>query len=131
MKKKRPHRVPLSPRAVEVVREALEMSSDEFLFPGRRPGKPLSNMALAMLMRRMEVKATPHGLRSSFRDWAGERSGHSREVIEAALAHVIRNQTEAAYARTDYLDQRRVLMGRWADFLARPSGNVVALRPSA
>lgn len=131
MKKKRPHRVPLSPRAVEVVREALEMSSDDFLFPGRRPGKPLSNMALAMLMRRMEVKATPHGLRSSFRDWAGERSGFPREVAEAALAHVVRDATEAAYARTDYFDQRKAMMDQWASFLAGGGDNVVALRPGA
>ena len=74
-------------------------------------------MTLSKLIKEQGVDAVPHGFRSSFRDWAGERTNHPREVIEAALAHVVKNQTEAAYARSDLFEKRRQLMTDWAHYL--------------
>jgi integrase len=103
MKAGREHRVPLSDRAVKIVTK----------LGGRFA---LSSMAMAMLLRRMEVDATVHGFRSSFRDWAGNETHFPREVCEAALAHVIENKAEAAYRRSDALDKRRELMAAWSEF---------------
>jgi integrase len=108
-------------------------SPDAFVFPGGQPGRPLSIMAMAMVLRRMKRgDLTVHGFRSTFRDWVGEATGTTREVAEAALAHVVGDKTEAAYARGDMFDKRRRLMDEWATFCgkpyARPDGNVVALR---
>ena len=122
MKAKRPHRVPLCDRAVEIVEQAKEVRSDNgaprsaLVFPSRR-GKPLSNMTLSKLVKEQGIAAVPHGFRSSFRDWASERTNHPREVVEAALAHVVANQTEAAYARSDLFERRRRLMDEWAEYL--------------
>ena len=122
MKAGREHRIPLSARAVELVRacEPLsELSADKIAFPGLR-GRPLSDASLSKVLRSMELPkevATVHGFRSSFRDWAGEESDHQREIIEAALAHVVGDQTERAYRRKDALEKRRVLMDDWSDFL--------------
>ena len=124
MKAKRPHRVPLSERALEIVEEARELRGDAgapgraLVFPSRRR-KPLSNMTLSKLVREQGINAVPHGFRSSFRDWASERTNHPREVVEAALAHVVANKVEAAYARSDLFDRRRRLMDEWAEYLAR------------
>jgi integrase len=116
MKAKVEHRVPLSDQAVQLLREVrARWPNSRVVFPGRDLRKPLSNMALLMLMRRLEITAVPHGLRSSFRDWASENR-HDRDLAEAALAHVLPNKTEAAYARSDLFDQRRPLMQAWADF---------------
>lgn len=113
----REHRVPLSSRAVEVLRKAKPLGDGTGLvFPSMR-GKPLSDMTLSKLIKEQGVDAVPHGFRSSFRDWAGERTNHPREVIEAALAHVVKNQTEAAYARSDLFEKRRQLMNDWAHYL--------------
>ena len=115
----REHRVALSSRAVEVLDEARRLGVDstrvaqgELVFPGRR-GKAIRDATLSGLLQRLCIGAVPHGFRSSFRDWASERTDHPREAIEAALAHVVRNQTEAAYARSDLFERRRRLMNDW------------------
>ena len=117
-KTSREHRVPLSDRAVEILHEARTLGDGTGLvFPSARR-KALSDMTLSKLIKEQGVAAVPHGFRSSFRDWAAERTNHSREVIEAALAHVVKNQTEASYARSDLFDKRRPLMDEWAHHLA-------------
>jgi integrase len=117
MKAGREHRVPLVARAIEILAMMKTMQTSDFVFPGLRWGKPLSNMALEMVLRRMKVEAvTVHGFRSSFRDWAGESTRFSREVAEAALAHTIGDQTERAYRRGDALEKRRELMEAWAEY---------------
>lgn len=135
MKAGREHRVPLTPRAVEIVRELHPdgLAPDAYVFPGQKPGKPLSNMAMDMLLRRMDQDAyTVHGFRSSFRDWAGETTNFAREDIEAALAHLVGNQVERAYRRGDALMKRRKLMEAWAGYLAQPpAGNVRQFGPVA
>lgn len=92
---------------------------DAFVFPGKRAGKPLSNMAGAMLLRRMERRdITVHGFRSTFRDWVADATEYSREVAEAALAHIVGNKVEAAYRRSDLLAKRAILMEEWGRFCA-------------
>ena len=119
MKANREHRVPLSGRAVEVIAEAAELSDGtEWVFPGVRPGRPLSENTHAKLLRELGFDAVTHGFRSSFRDWASEQTHTPHAVMEAALAHSIRNRAEAAYARSDLFDKRRALMETWADYLA-------------
>jgi integrase len=132
MKAKRAHRIPLSGAAVEVLNAAAGFRSSKdgeaFLFPGARSGRPLSNMAMDMLLRRMNLDVTVHGFRSSFRDWAGEETPFAREVAEAALAHVIGDKAEQAYRRGDALEKRRALMQAWADYLtATQVTNVVPI----
>jgi integrase len=131
MKGHREHRVPLSDRAVALLEEMQGTRSNKFVF-SRHGGKPLSNMALLMMLRRMgRSDVTAHGFRSSFRTWAAERTGFPREVVEAALAHVIGNKVEAAYQRGDLLDKRRELMAEWGEYCANPAstaGNVVSLK---
>jgi integrase len=118
MKAHRPHRVPLPPRAVEIVEGLASLRTGAFVFPGRRLDKPLSNMALEMLLRRMKVGgATVHGFRSAFRDWCGEETHFPREIAEAALAHVTGDKTELAYRRGDALEKRRALMDAWGAYL--------------
>ena len=117
-KTSREHRVPLSDRAVEILHDARTLGDGTGLvFPSARR-KALSDMTLSKLIKEQGVAAVPHGFRSSFRDWAAERTNHSREVIEAALAHVVKNQTEASYARSDLFEKRRPLMDEWAHHLA-------------
>ena len=132
MKANREHRVPLCGRAVEVLGEAARLrdvvaSVEPLVFPSRR-GQALSDMALLKLVKQQGIAAVPHGFRSSFRDWAAERTNHPREVIEAALAHTVRNQTEAAYARSDLFERRRHLMNDWASYLDERRGQVIPLR---
>ena len=101
----------------------------ELVFPGTKPGRPLSVMALEMVLRRMKVDVTVHGFRSAFRDWAGERTHFPREVAEAALAHLVGDAVERAYRRGDALEKRRELMDAWANFLEQQArNNVVSLR---
>ncbi len=121
MKAKKPHRVPLPPRCIAVLEEAakLKRDGDDLVFPGTKDKKPLSDMTLSKLMKDLGVAAVPHGFRSSFRDWSGEQTHHPREVIEFALAHVIKDKAEAAYARSDLFEKRRVLMADWSDYLTR------------
>jgi integrase len=134
MKAGREHRVPLSDGAVDVLREVAKLATKPdpkaFVFPGGKAGKPLSSMALLMLLRRMERgDLTAHGFRSTFRDWCAEATNYPREVAEAALAHTLRDKTEAAYQRGDLMEKRRRLMAEWATFCARPAatGAVVVL----
>jgi integrase len=121
MKHGREHRVPLSARAVDVVREMERNQLDEFVFPGAKPRKPRSGMALNRVLRRMKAEVTVHGFRSAFRDWAGERTHFPREVAEAALAHLVGNAVERAYRRGDALEKRRKLMDAWSNFLDQRS----------
>jgi integrase len=117
MKAGREHRVPLTARAISILKQLNETKLSDFVFPGQKPGKPLSNMAMEMVLRRMKIEnATVHGFRSSFRDWAGNESSYPREVAEAALAHVVGDQTEQAYRRGDALEKRRKLMEEWASY---------------
>jgi integrase len=121
MKAAREHRVPLSTRAVEVLNSVKALTSEGDIsrlpvFPTYDSAKPLSSMALAMLLRRMKVDCTIHGFRSSFRDWAGEVSTFPRELAEAALAHTVGDATERAYRRGDALEKRRKLMEAWAGY---------------
>ncbi len=120
MKAKKPHRVPLAPRCLAILTEAktLKRETDDLVFPGTKDTKPLSDMTLSKLMKDLKIAAVPHGFRSSFRDWAGETTAHPREVIEFALAHVIKDKAEAAYARSDLFDKRRALMNDWAIFIS-------------
>ena len=115
----REHRVPLCGRALEILDEARRLGrGGSLVFPGAR-GRPLGRTAIWEMLRTLEVGAVPHGFRSSFRDWAAEETDHPREVAEAALAHKVRNQVEAAYRRTDLFERRRVLMNDWAAYLNR------------
>jgi integrase len=145
MKAGKLHRVALSPAALAVLAEfrPLMKQSGDLVFPGGRQGKPLSDMALSEVVRRMneggeedapprwrdaEGRAVvPHGFRSSFRDWAGETRPEGREVVEAALAHTIKDKAEAAYARSDLLEKRRPLMDAWAEQCGRLPAHVVTL----
>jgi integrase len=112
----REHRVPLSPRAVAIVEAMQTVRVSDYVFPGYKPGRPLGDMALHLVRERMEIPYTVHGFRSSFRDWCGEATNFPREVAEAALAHVVGNETERAYRRGDALDKRRELMDAWAAY---------------
>jgi integrase len=127
MKAGKEHRVPLSPRAVEIL-ESLKPLHSSWVFPGTKGGK-LSSMAMTMLLRRMKIDATVHGFRSAFRDWAAECTGYAHEVCEMALAHVIGNKAEAAYRRGDLFEKRRRLMADWATFCAFPAANTSNVQP--
>ena len=126
MKAKRDHRVPLSWRALAILRDVQSLGAGAGLvFPSPR-GKPLSDMTLSKLIKELGIAAVPHGFRSSFRDWAAEQTTTPREVVEAALAHTVRNPTEAAYARSDLFDRRRRLMDDWAGYLnGQPKSHAV------
>ncbi len=116
-KTQREHKVPLAPRALAVLDKARRLSQGEGLIFPSVTGKPLSDATLSKLLREQGIRAVPHGFRSSFRDWCGE-TGQPREVAEACLAHAVRSKVEAAYARSDLLNRRRVLMQDWADYLS-------------
>ncbi|KAA5603961.1 site-specific integrase [Roseospira marina] len=123
MKAAKEHRVPLSAPAVELLRDleaarVVHGGGSPLVFPGQRKGRPLSNMAMLAVTRRMEVPAVPHGFRSTFRDWAGEVAGAPHEICEAALAHTKADKVVAAYQRGDFFERRRALMDAWAAFLA-------------
>lgn len=132
-KAKREHRVPLSQPALALLDELRPLADPSgFVFPGGKPGRPLSNMALAAVLKRMKRDTiVVHGFRSTFRDWCGERTNVAREVAEAALAHVLKDKTEAAYARGDLFAKRAKLMDAWARHCTAPvtDGEVVALIP--
>ncbi len=121
MKEGREHRVPLSARALEILDLASRIAGkrqSEFVFPGTKPGRPLSDMSLMMALRRNgHGKYTPHGFRSSFRDWAGDETEFARETAEAALSHLVGDDSERAYRRSDALQKRRLLMNDWAKYL--------------
>lgn len=128
MKAKRPHRVPLSPRAVEIVRNALALGDgSELVFPGAKHGRPLSENTFRKLANELGFDVDAHGFRSSFRVWTQERTNVAREVAESALAHTIKDKSEAAYARSELFEKRRALMERWAIFLRRESPKVTRI----
>jgi integrase len=122
MKAKKEHRVPLSARSLEILAIARAMDTDsEYLFSIN--GKPLSNMAMPMALRRVGMDVTVHGFRSSFRDWVSEETGHPSDVAEMALAHTISNKVEAAYRRRDLLEKRKLLMNDWQAYCSQPQAN--------
>jgi integrase len=127
MKGGREHRVPLSARALEIVRAMHEVRDSEWVFPGQSKNRPLSAAAFDAVLSAMKIEdATTHGFRSSFRDWAAECTNFPNEVCEKALAHAVANKAEAAYRRGDMLDKRRLLMESWSTFCSTPtSGKVV------
>jgi integrase len=130
MKAGKEHRVPLSARALAIIEAMKEKRESDFVFPGGKRGKPLSNMAMLQLLKRMgRDDLTAHGFRSSFRDWAAERTGFPSEVVEMALAHVVADKVEAAYRRGDLFQKRRQLMEAWAKHCEarKVSGDVVSL----
>lgn len=122
---RRDHRVPLGDRAIEILNQIKLLAggkppaNHDFIFPGRLPGKPLSQQAMLEVPKRMKLGITVHGFRSSFRDWAGEETEFPRELSEAALAHKVGDDTELAYRRGDALERRRKLMAAWEGFCAR------------
>lgn len=132
MKGGREHRVPLSDRAMAILEELPVIKGNDYLFPGAKEAKPLSNMAMLELVRGMRPDSglTVHGFRSTFRDWAAEQTAYPNEMVEMALAHAVSDKTEAAYRRGDMLERRRRLMKEWADYCsAKGQGsNVVGIR---
>jgi integrase len=119
------HRVPLSSRALAILRDEHEVRSSDYVFPGGKAGKPLSNMAMTETLRRMERgDITVHGFRSTFRDWAAERTNFPSEVVEMALTHAVGDKVEAAYRRGDLFEKRRRLMAEWASFCNTPAASV-------
>jgi integrase len=124
MKMKRPHVVPLSPAAIEVLKRAenFRASSSDLIFPGQKLKKPMSDMTLLKILRDMDAGVTVHGFRSAFRDWVADQTNYPGDVAEAALAHTVSNKVEAAYRRTDFLAKRRELMRDWGQYcLGKPS----------
>src|SRR6056297_1324649 len=120
------HRVPVTNEMLSIV-EPLKAMQSEYVFEGQKRHRPLSNMAMLMLLRRMGVEGvTVHGFRSTFRDWASEIANATREVAEMSLSHRIGSQVEQAYARSDLLEKRRTLMERWSDFVTGTDGKVIS-----
>ena len=118
MKADREHRVPLSTQTMEILAEARSLDDgSDLVFPSRS-GRPLSDMTHRKLLRTLDIDCVPHGFRSSFRDWAAEKTDAPHAVMEAALAHVVGDSTEAAYFRSDLFERRRTLMDQWAEYLA-------------
>ena len=119
MKAKREHRVPLCGPALEILDAARALGGgNPFVFP-MRSGRAIAMSTLPKMLQYHEVAAVPHGFRSSFRHWAAEKTDHPREVIEAALTHVVQNKVEAAYAQSDLFEWRRRLMDDWATYLTK------------
>jgi integrase len=117
MKAGKEHRVPLSQPALAILRRLSASRQSPFVFPSARTGRPLSNMAMLMLLERMgRSDLTVHGFRSTFRDWAAERTNFLREVAEQALAHSLTDKVEAAYRRGDLFEKRRKLMEAWTEY---------------
>ena len=134
MKSGKEHRVPLSKRAVEILQTMMASKQNEYIFPGHSVAKNshMSTGTCRIVMKRMEnfSQYTPHGLRSTFRDWAAETTNFANETLELALAHTIPNKAEAAYRRQDQLEKRAKLMQHWQNFIEMPSklGSVLQLR---
>ena len=122
-KGQREHRIPLSDRAMVILEQALAFGdASGLVFPSQR-GKVMSDNTLSKLLRDLQIQGTPHGMRSSFRDWAAEKTDYPSEIAEHALAHIEGTATERAYRRTDYFDIRRGLMEAWSDYLTDRSGD--------
>lgn len=122
-----PHRVPLSAAAMAVLKKAKEFRQSAYIFPGVRSGRPMSDMSLTQLLRRMRPGITTHGFRSTFRDWAAEVTLYPHELAEMALAHVVGNKVEAAYRRGDMFDKRRQMMTDWAAWCEPKEDNVIPI----
>lgn len=118
----REHRVSLSEPAIDVLKRAAELRQNEFVFPGAQSGRPMSDMALSMLLRGMRPGVTVHGFRSTFRDWCAETTTHADSVAEMALGHAVGDKVEAAYRRGDMLERRRALMADWGAFVTSAAG---------
>lgn len=125
------HHVPLSDRAITILKALRKVRDGKYIFPSSKTNKKhLSNMSMTMVLRRMDYgRVTTHGFRSSFKDWAGEQTNFANEVSEAALAHVVKDKAEAAYRRSTLFDKRRKLMTTWAQYCEpKKASNVVTLR---
>jgi integrase len=130
MKMKKAHRVPLSPRAVAILKAAKALTDGrpaDLLLPGSKAGRPLSDMTLSKLTKGLGFDADVHGFRTSFRTWAQERTNYPREVAEAALAHLVGDAAERAYARSDLFEKRRHMMESWAGCLSEGAAKVVRI----
>ena len=123
------HTVPLTDKALDILNEAKELyPNSELLFPNERSGRALSNNAMRLaLQKRLGLNTTVHGLRSSFKDWASEKTNYQNEVSEMALAHSISNAVEAAYRRGNLYEKRCQLMRDWADYLYGGEKTVIQL----
>lgn len=131
MKAGREHRVPLSSAALEVL-ESAEGLDANLLFPGSRSSKPMSDMTLSAVLKRLSVPVTVHGFRSTFRDWVSEQTSYPRELAEKALAHTVGDATEQAYARSDLFERRREMMEAWGAFAtSSDAARVVSLSSRA
>ena len=130
MKEYREHRVPLCDRAIEIFDELAAFGSS-WLFPARNPIDHMSEMSMALCLRRLGVDATVHGFRSTFRDWTGDCTAFPREIAEAALSHLVGDEAERAYRRSDALERRRKLMTSWERYCLQGSSNVIHLAPKA
>ena len=129
MKAGKEHRVPLSRQAIDILKQASDLSDgSDWVFPSVRGNKPLSDATLRKLIRENGFQVDIHGFRTSFRTWAQEQSNLPSEVVERALAHTIRNKAEAAYARSDLFEKRRKLMEAWANYLVLRSNKIVQKR---
>ena len=126
MKATRDHRVSLSGWALAILHDVQRLSDGTGLVFPNPGGKPLSDATLSQLIKELGIAAVPHGFRSSFRDWAAERTSTPREVVEAALAHTVQNPTEVAYVRSDLFERRRRLMDDWATYVSGAREYVVA-----
>ena len=125
MKAGEEHRVPLTDEMLEII-EPLQAMQSDYVFEGQKRHRPLSNMSMLMLLRRMKVEGvTVHGFRSTFRDWASEVANAPREVAEMSLAHKVGSDVERAYARSDLLEKRRSLMERWSSFVSDCTADVL------
>ncbi len=132
MKMEKELRVPLSAPALQIVREAMKTASDDYLFPGQKPRKPLSNMAMLNMLDRMGYQdITVHGFRSTFRDWVAECTEYPDSLAEMALAHAVESKVEGAYRRGDMLERRRKMMEDWARYCGGQTGVVVPLKAAA
>jgi len=131
MKGKAEHVVPLSDRAIDVLKQARALSEGEVVFPGAKAGRPMSDMTMSKLIKELGFDADVHGFRTSFRVWVQERTSASFEVAEKALAHKTKNKVVAAYARSDLMDKRRKLMQKWADHLAQAGGKIIKIGGAA
>jgi integrase len=121
MKSGREHRVPMSPRVISIVEEMAEIRLNEFVFPGSKQGRHLTEMGVRTLVRELRAGITRHGFRSTFRDWAAETTSFQNHVVEMALAHAVGDAVEAAYRRGDLLEKRRKLMEAWDSFCGCPA----------
>ncbi len=126
MKAKEEYRVPLTVEALAVLKQARGLDGD-LVFPGRLRGRPLSDMPMAAVLKRLNVPATLHGFRTSFRTWASERTNTPREIAERCLAHAVGSAVERSYSRSDLLDKRRDLMERWARFCGPAVADVIEI----